>query len=277
MFGSALIVFREVLEAALIIGIVLAATRGIARRGAWVTGGVACGVLGAVLVALSAEAIAASAQGFGQEWFNAGILMVTVAMLAWHQAWMSRHGREMAQQMNRLGHAVKEGGTALHVLAVVVGVAMLREGSEAALFLFGVAASEGSSARDILMGALLGVGAGAFCGGALYLGLLTIAPRKLFAVTGWMMVLLAAGMASQAAAFLVQAGSLPPLVDELWNSSDVLARSAPLGQVLHVLVGYDDRPSGMQLVFYVATALAIVGLSRWIARLPNPAQTPRTA
>ncbi|MGI9132755.1 MAG: FTR1 family iron permease [Rhodoferax sp.] len=274
MLGSALIVFREVLEAALIIGIVLAATRGIAQRGAWVAGGVVAGALGAVLVALGADRIASAAEGYGQEMFNAAALLLAVALLAWHQIWMSQHGREIARQMNDLGQSVKQGGTALHMLAVVVGLAMLREGSEAALFLFGVAASDALGTAQVLTGALIGLAGGAVCGGALYLGLLRVAPRRLFQVTGWLMVLLAAAMASQAAAFLVQAGALPPLVDEVWNSSALLERHGAMGQLLHIMVGYDDRPSGMQLTFYAITVVTIFGLTRRISKQPTASANP---
>ncbi|MDR3411648.1 MAG: FTR1 family protein [Formivibrio sp.] len=268
MLGSALIIFREVLEAALIVGIVLAATRGVPGRGIWVAGGVLGGIVGAGLVALFAEAIASAAEGFGQELFNAGILFIAVAMLTWHQVWMSRHGREMAKHMNDLGRSIQEGGTALHVLAIVVGAAILREGSEAVLFMYGMAASDNGQGSQLLAGGLLGLLGGVFCGGALYLGLLKIPAKWLFDTTGWLIILLAAGMASQAAAFLVQAGILPALGEQLWNSSAILARDSVMGRVMHTLIGYDDRPDGIQLVFYFATLFGIVGLTRFIARKP---------
>ncbi len=96
MLATAIIVFREVLEASLVVGIVLAASRGMPRRGAWVTGGVAAGILGAAIVAACAGAIAAAVNGIGQELFNAAILFTAVMMLGWHNIWMNRHGRELA-------------------------------------------------------------------------------------------------------------------------------------------------------------------------------------
>ena len=96
MLGAAIIVFREVLEAALIVGIVLAASVGAPRRGFWVACGLAAGVVGAGLVALFAAEIAAAASGIGQELLNASILLLAVGMLGWHNIWMSRHGRELA-------------------------------------------------------------------------------------------------------------------------------------------------------------------------------------
>jgi high-affinity iron transporter len=277
MFGSALIVFREVLEAALIVGIVLAATRGVPKRGAWVAGGVAGGLCIAGLVALFAEVIAGAADGFGQEFFNAGVLFIAVIMLTWHQVWMSRHGREMSRQMDDLGRAVKDGGTGMSALAIVIGAAITREGSEAVLFLYGIAATDKGQGAQLLAGGLIGLLGGALCGWGLFAGLLRIPAKWLFGVTGWMIVLLAAGMASQGAAFLVQAGVLPALGEQLWNSSVILTRDSAFGKVMHTLVGYDDRPAGIQLVFYITTVLSIVGLTRWVAHKPNAGSVVRAS
>ena len=77
MLQAFIIVLREVLEAALVIGIVLAASRGVPQRGLWVSAGVAAGILGSMVVAAFAEAIAMALEGVGQEIFNAGVLLVT--------------------------------------------------------------------------------------------------------------------------------------------------------------------------------------------------------
>ena len=140
MFVSLIIVFREVMEAGLIVGIVLAATEGVIGRGRWVAGGIAAGVAGASLVAIFASALFNSFEGAGQEVFPAIILGFAVLMLTWHVAWMSHHGREMAAEMNQIGQAVRLGQKSLAALAIVVAVAVLREGSEVVLFLSGIVA-----------------------------------------------------------------------------------------------------------------------------------------
>jgi high-affinity iron transporter len=267
MLATAIIVFREVLEAALIIGIVLAASRGIAYRGAWTVGGIAAGLVGAALVAAGAETIAAAAAGMGQEVFNAAILLTAVAMLGWHNIWMTTHGREMAIAANRLGSDVREGARPLWALALVVGLAVLREGSEVVLFLYGIAATT-EGAGGMALGGALGVIAGAAAGAALYFGLVSIPLRHLFAVTSWMILLLAAGMAAQAAAFLAQADYLPPLGNQLWDTSFVLTDYSLVGRVLHTLIGYTAQPSGIQVVFYAATLLVIGGLMRTVGSRP---------
>jgi high-affinity iron transporter len=271
MLGSALIVFREVLEAALIIGIACAATRGIAGRGWWVSGGIAAGVIGACVVAAFAEVIGELASGMGQELLNASILLVAVGMLGWHNIWMARHGREMAQQMTALGKGVQSGARPLYALGAVIALAVLREGSEVVLFLYGLAAG-GSSNGGMIAGSALGVLGGSALGFVMYRGLLRIPMRHFFTVTGWMILLLAAGMASQAARFLIQADLLPPLGAMLWDSSALISPDSLFGKALQTLIGYDARPAGMQLVFYVAT-LSTIGVSMKLFGRPTMATT----
>lgn len=265
MLATAIIVFREVLEAALVVSIVLAAAKGVAGRGRWVSLGVLLGIVGACVVATFAGAIASAVEGRGQEFLNAGILLAAVAMLGWHNIWMSQHGRELAREMTAAGRDVASGVKPLSVLMIVVMVAVLREGSETVLFGYGIYAS-GADAGAMLAGAALGVVGGLFAGALLYKGLLRIPTRYLFTVTGWMILLLAAGMAADAAGFLTQAGVLPTLGNSIWNTSWLLTEHSLIGRVLHILIGYTQRPSGMQLLFYVAALALIGGPMLWVNR-----------
>ena len=268
MIAAAIIVLREVFEAALLIGIVLAATRAVPRRGTWVAGGIALGIVGALIVAGFAERIASALQGFGQEVFNAGVLLAATAMLGWHNVWMKRHGADLARQMTAVGRDVSGGAASLSVLLVVVGLAVLREGSEIVLFLYGIAAG-GADAAQLWAGSALGLAGGVAIGWALYRGLVVIPPRYLFSVTSSLLLLLAAGMAAQAAGYLVQAGKLPALADPIWDTSAWLPQHSVLGQVLHALVGYSERPSGMQLVFFAAVVF-ILGIAMKMVNRPAP-------
>jgi high-affinity iron transporter len=270
MLATAIIVFREVLEAALVVGIVLAASRGVPRRGAWVGGGVVAGVLGASIVAACAEAIAAAVNGMGQELFNAAILFTAVAMLGWHNIWMNRHGRELATAAATLGKAVVGGSRPLYALGLVVAIAVLREGSEIVLFLYGIAVASGVGAFAMLAGGVLGLIGGVAVGSLIYFGLLAIPLKRLFTVTSWLILLLAAGMASQGAAFLMQANLLPAFGNNLWDTSAILGERSMFGTLLHVLIGYSAQPAGIQVIFYLATLLVIGGLMRLLAPSPAP-------
>jgi high-affinity iron transporter len=270
-----LIVFREVFEAGLIVGIVMAVTSGVAGRGLWIAGGVVAGVLGACLVALFTSGLSELFGGSGQEVFNAGILSFAVIMLTWHNVWMARHGRELAAELQAAGEAVVAGSKSLLALAIVVAIAVLREGSEVVLFLYGVAASQGGASWGMVAGGFIGLILGSLVCLLTYLGLITIPTRYLFGVTSTLIAFLAAGLAAQAISFLQQADILTALDQTVWDTSWILSDSSYLGRALHTLIGYVDQPTAMQLIVYAATLTVIAGLMKLFS---TPAvQRPRTA
>jgi len=266
MIAALIIVFREVFEAGLIVGIVMAATQMIPGRGLWVAGGVGAGVVGSCIVALFAGALSQAFEGAGQELFNAAVLGIAVVMLTWHNVWMTRHGRELAMKFQAAGQAVVDGSKSLAALALVVCVAVLREGFEVVMFLYGVVASEG--AVSVLSGGIAGLLLGALVCYATYRGLLNIPQKYLFGVTGVMIAFLAAGMAAQSIAFLEQANIVTALDGVVWDSSKVLSDSSLLGKALHTLIGYSDRPTAMQLVVY----LAVLAVMFVLMKLLTPPQ-----
>ncbi len=275
MLPSLVIVFREVLEAGLIIGIVMAVTTGVADRLRWIAGGVAGGIIGACVVALFTGGLSQLFHGSGQELFSACILGFAVVMLGWHNVWMSRHCREMASEMRAAGEAVVEGSKSLAALALVVMIAVLREGSEVVLFLYGVAAAEGGASLGMLVGGVIGLVLGALVCVVTYLGLITIPTRYLFAVTSTLIAFLAAGMAAQAIAFLQQADILTVFDQTVWDTSWILSDGSFLGRALHTLIGYVDQPTAMQLIAYAAT-LAVIAVLMKVFAVPA-AQNPHPA
>jgi high-affinity iron transporter len=272
MLGALLIVFREVVEAGLVVGIVLAATRGIAGRGWWVSLGIAAGVLGASIVAAFAGAISNAFAGSGQELLNATVLIIAVISLTWHNVWMAEHGREIVAELRQVGADVSAGRRPLTALAVVVFVAVMREGSEIVLFLYGIVVA-GTSTASLLLGGALGLLAGAAVTALSYFGLIAIPTRYIFSVTSVLLALLAAGMAAQAIRFLQAAGVVTALHTRLWDTSWLLSDSSLVGRMLHVLIGYTDKPTGLQLLAYLATLATIAILMRWVraTRQPKPA------
>lgn len=257
MFATALIVFRETLEAALFVGIVAAATRGLPGRAGWLAGGVFAGLIGALVLAAGADRVSALADGIGQDLVNVGILGVALVMLAWHCIWVSTHGREMSQDARRLGATVREGSGAPRTLIVAVALAVLREGAETVLFIAGLATGSPGNSHGMLVGAALGVLGGVGLGCMVYFGLSRVKPQHLFAVTNVLILLLAAAIASQLARALAQSGLVDMWSGALWDSSSVVRTDSPVGVVLHALVGYDARPSGLQLAFYLGALLVI--------------------
>ena len=275
MLAALVIVFREVFEAGLVVGIVMAVTAGVAGRGYWIAGGVIAGVLGACVVALFTGGLSELFGGSGQEVFNASILGFAVLMLTWHNVWMARHGRELVAELRAAGEAVVAGSKSLLALAIVVAIAVLREGSEVVLFLYGVAAAQGGASWAMVAGGAVGLVLGASVCLLTYLGLITIPTRYLFSVTSALIALLAAGMAAQAIAFLEQADIVTALDQTVWDTSWILSDSSFLGRALHTLIGYVDQPTAMQVVVYAMTLFIILLLMRLFSA--PPARRPRTA
>jgi len=264
MTSALIIVFREMLEMALVLGVLFADTRGMRLSRQWIGAGIGAGIAGAVLFALFMEEIESSADGDGEFIFNAVILGIASVLIAWTVVWMSSHGREMAEKMRRVGQSVVDGDAPRTALAVVAAAAVLREGGEAVFFLFGAAQTVQQDGASVLMGAGLGIFLGVLTGYVIYRGLVRIPLHHLFGVIGWVLIVLAAGMASQAVENLVMIDMLPALVDPLWNTSAWLPESGMVGEVLHVMTGYSDQPSGMQMLVFVTTLTLIALLNHRI-------------
>jgi high-affinity iron transporter len=276
MLGALIIVFREVIEAGLIVGIVLAVTKTLRHSRLAIALGVLVGVAGASLVAAFAGEIGSALNGVGQELFNAAILLLAVVMLTWHNLWMASHGRELAAEAKSIGAEVKDGRRSIAALGVVVAVAVMREGSEVALFLYGLVAAGGSTAGELVMGGVIGLALGVVVTALTYFGLVTIPTRWLFRVTTALIAFLAAGLAAQAIVFLQQADILEILSDTAWDTSAYLSQESLIGRVLHTLVGYSDQPSKLQVVVYLIVLLGGMGLSRLVGSRSSSAAVART-
>jgi high-affinity iron transporter len=268
VIGALVIVFREVLEAALVIGVVAAAVEGLPGRGRWVSAGIGLGVLGAAAVASGIGAISSFAHGTGQELFGAGVLCAAGLMLAWHNVWMAEHGREMTLRLKSLGSDVVAGRASAAMLSTVTALAVMREGSEIALFLYGIAAS-GVQNVQLLTGGLLGLACGAALGVVLFAGLSRIPLKRLFSISSAIILFIASGMLARAAEFLVQAGYLPAVVPRVWDSSAILSGNGIVGRSLGALVGYTPAPSLMQVLVWAGSFAVILLLMR--AKRPSVA------
>ncbi len=120
------------------------------------------------------------------------------------------------------------------------------------------------SATDLALGSAGGLALGAAVSVAIYVGLSTIPLRWFFAATGALVTMLAAGLAAEAVHQLSNAGLVPASIDvTLWDTSWLLSDDSFLGRLLHVLVGYRDRPTVPEAIVYAATIAAILLLSRY--------------
>lgn len=264
MAAALIIVLREVVEAGLVIGIVLAVTRGVPKRTRFLAAGVILGLAGALLAAAFAGALSEAFAGTGQELFHASILGLAVIMLGWHNVWMAQHGRKLSQDMRRLGDDLTSGKRSLTALAAVVGLAVLREGFEVVLFLYGLVLSSGETGPSLLLGGMLGLLLGAGISVLTYWGLAIIPTRHFFRLTGILITFMAAGMAAQSVAFLEQAEITTALDVTLWNTTSVLSDNSVPGHFFHALFGYTSQPTEFQMLVYLTTLVTIFSLMKLV-------------
>ena len=260
MLQITIVVFREILEIALIIGILSAATKNIAGRGKWIFGGVCAGILGASLLAFFTDSISASLDGLGQEFFNGLVLLAAGAMIGWTVLWMQKHAKSLSGELKRLGNSVREGHKPLYILAVIILLSVLREGAEIVLFSYSAYIS-GTEISQIIFGLVCGALLGSACGLALYFGLLKSFGRHFFSLTSWLLVFFAAGIISQGIGFWVDAGIAPALGQPAIDLSGILPQQSFVGKFLNLFFGYIDQPCGLQLIAYFASiAVLVAGL-----------------
>ncbi len=253
MFATGVIVFRETLEAALFIGIIAAATRGLPLRSRWLAAGVVAGALGSLMLAAGMGQVSAWADGIGQDLMNVAILSIALLMLAWHCVWVSPQAGKMVMEAKRMGHAALEGSSTLWALSLAVALSVLREGAETVLFVSGFLSGSSEGLLMVLSGAGVGLATGSLAGIMIYWGLARIKTQHLFAVTNVLILILAGSLASQLAKTLLQAGIVMRWSTPLWDGSALLANDSTLGTLLHALVGYEARPAGLQIIFYLGT------------------------
>jgi len=266
MFSIALVVFREVFEIALIVGVLMAATRGLPKRIRWMWAGIFFGLGGALVIAFFADGISRAAQGMGEEIFSAAVLLTAAVLIGWTALWMACYGRQVTQEFKQIGRQLIAGNKPAYTLALVVALAVVREGAEVVLFIYSSFLT-GERLSSLIAGGSLGMVAGAAVGLALYYGLTKIPAGKIFTVISWLLTFLVAGMVVKAFGYLTAAGKVPELFPAVWDTSAFIARGSVCGQVLHALVGYTDHPSGIQILVYIVTiaglalALKIHGVS----------------
>jgi high-affinity iron transporter len=260
MFQIAIVVFREVLEISLIIGILTAATKEILGRGKWILSGLFLGILASLILAFSTDKISESLDGMGQEFFNGLILISAALMIGWTVLWMQKHAKSISGELKRLSNSVREGKKPLYALLIVVFLSVLRESAEIVLFSYSYFVS-GTSIADIIFGLVAGIAFGAAAGLALYSGILKAFGKYFFIVTTWLLIFLAAAIAAQGIGFWINAQIVTAFVNPAFDASQILSDQSFVGKILHIFFGYIDKPAGAQLIAYFSTlGVLILGL-----------------
>ena len=260
MFKIAIVVFREFLEIALLLGVVIAATRNIKNVFSYIVAGTMMGFCGAGLIAFAASSISDSFDGMGQEIFNISILVSAIIMIAWTVIWMRSHAAQLKQEIKEASEQVSAGNMSGFVLTLIVATCIFREGAEIVLFLYGISLAEVVDLPEFVTAVFLGGFTGAIFGFALYKGLVRLSGRYLFKISSVMLILIAAGLASEVANLLNSGGLVEFLDEPIWNSSSFISDGSFAGKILKIFIGYTAQPSWLQIIFYFGTIASILGL-----------------
>jgi high-affinity iron transporter len=255
--AAALLSFREGLEAALIVGIILSylAKAGQSRQARLVWAGVLSAAAASVLSAAMLTSFGAEMAGPAEQIFEGATMLAAAVILTWMVFWMQDHGGQVKGKLEeRVSGASASGGRwALFSLAFV---SVLREGIELALFL--VAAVFATSAAQTIMGAVAGLAAAVVVGWLFFAGTRRLNLRRFFAVTSVLLLIFAAGLLARSVGEFQEAGLLPSLVDHVWSTQSFVSSQSTLGEILGALFGYTDSPSLLQVLVYVGY-LSVVG------------------
>jgi high-affinity iron transporter len=256
MLASFLLSLREGIEAALIIGIVIGALRKMRRTE--LVPSVWYGTVSAVLVSLAGgvllTAFGLSMEGAAEQIFEGVAMLLAAGVLTWMIFWMSRQARNIKGELESGVHkAAFEGGK--RGLFALAFLAVVREGIELALFL--TAATFASDARSTLLGALLGLGSAIVLGWGLFASTIRLDLRRFFQVTGFLLILFAAGLVAHGVHEFNEAGVIPSVIEHVWDFNPLLDENATLGSMLKALFGYNGNPSLTEVLAYFTYFVAI--------------------
>ena len=274
MLASALITFREGLEAALIVGIVLGVLRQLGQpaRSRPVWAGVLAATAVSVVAGLILNAMGVALEGRAEQVFEGVAMLLAASVLTWMIFWMQRQGSQIQVELeNDVRRAVQAGsGWTLFSLAFF---AVAREGIETVLFL--TASAIGATAAQTLIGGAIGLTAAVLIGWLMFAVGKRLNVRVFFRVTGVLLVLFAAGLVAHGVHELQEAALLPVVAEHVWDINSVLDESSVGGTFLKTLFGYNGNPSLLEVMAYATYMVLIVlislGLGRVSPRPPGPA------
>ncbi|MBP7189668.1 MAG: FTR1 family protein [Rickettsiaceae bacterium] len=266
MLKVAIVIFREFLEISLLLGVILAATRGLANRLYYVVAGIMIGVVGASFLAFFTRLLNRSFHGIGDEIFDASVIFITVALLVATAIWVNNPKEIIKNKVDAIILDLDESRASKVMLTLLISGTIFREGSEIVLFLYSIARSVGIEGQNYVAGIGIGILSGSLCGWALYIGLLKWAGRYIFKISFFMLSFISAGLASEAVGILSSVGLLDSYRNVLWDSSSFVTDDGMAGKILKILVGYEAKPTGMQVIAYVSTLLVILLGSSFVRR-----------
>jgi high-affinity iron transporter len=262
MLRIAIIVFRESIEMAILLSILIALTKKILNSRLYLIAGIVLGVFGASLFAFFASTLSVSLSGVGDEVFDFVAIMLSVFMISFTVAWIQNCTSGFRKELDKLSSNSCPTGLNKFVLTSVAATVVFREGIEIMIYLYGISSLDSVDMDDYLWGFVLGTMSAVVLGLILYWGLIKLPGKYIFKASSWLLILIAAGLSAHAAGILTSSGLVEYFNDELWDTSWLIEDQSNAGRVLESFVGYTAKPNGMQVIFYCTTLLFIFILGK---------------
>ena len=268
MLPSYLLSLREGIEAALIVGIVLGALRQMRRTelvpAVWfgTLSAAALSLLGGILL----TTFGLSFEGAAEQIFEGITMILAAALLTWMIFWMSRTARTLKSDIEANVHRAAF-GTGKRAVFFVAFIAILREGIELALFL--TASVFATNTLQTLIGAILGLGTAILLGWSIFAAILRLDLRRFFQVTGFLLILFAAGIVAHGVHEFNEVGWIPAVIEHVWDVNAFIDENSTFGLLLKALFGYNGNPSLTEVLAY-AVYFAAVFLGLRSANKPKP-------
>jgi high-affinity iron transporter len=256
MLPTYLLSLREGLEAALIIGILLGALTKIRRTdlspAVWL--GVLSAVGVSVLTAILLTTFGLSLEAQAEQIFEGVTMLVAAGILTWMIFWMSKQARFLKSELEAgVNKAAASAGK--RAMFWVAFVAVVREGIELALFITAAffAGDQTQIVRNItqtLAGTILGLGTAVLLGWTLFATTVRLDLRRFFQVTGFLLILFAAGLVAHGVHEFNEVGWVPAVVEHVWDVNILIDENSVVGQLLKTLFGYNGNPSLTEMIAY---------------------------
>ncbi len=266
MLPSYLLSLREGLEAALIIGIVLGALRKIHRTdltpALWY--GVAAATLTSFIAAILLTLLGLSLEGTAEKVYEGITMFLAAGILTWMIFWMGKQARNMKSELeddvNKA--AATTGKASIFWLAFI---AVVREGIELAIFLsaaFFAGNNENLGINTIqnLAGMVLGLGTSILLGWSLFATAVRLDLRRFFQVTGFLLILFAAGLVAHGVHEFNEINWIPSVVEHVWDVNSFINEDSVFGQLLNTLFGYNGNPSLTEMIGYFVYIIVVAVL-----------------
>lgn len=275
MFKIAVVIFRESLEIALLLGVIMAVTRPIENSRTYIVLGALLGLVAASLFAFFARSLSVLFGGVGDELFDACVILLTSAIISWTVIWMQGYTKRIKRDLGELSDKIASGTTSQFMLVLVVAATIFREGVEILLFIYSIASTETIRVNEYITGLGIGAFLGLVVGIIIYLGLVNFAGKYAFKISTILLILIAAGLASEAAGILTSSGIIDIMSGEIWDSSWLINDNSEVGRILNVITGYVAKPNELQITFYFTTIilnLLIILIRKSIVRSTEKAE-----